>query len=382
MSKKRLPNRGTTSPERDKRLVSEIRRFMDGQKIRGLSPTLVKDEASVRTCLQELLGVVNGLDDSGGDLGNSIALLSQAYWNARLSWEQVASILRSGLQYAKLYRYLFKGATEDIEAVVGSPGGNFVQLLTFMAAVRDRTAPLKPPPQYAKTSDVLLYRSQRGNRPIDIADSPVADQYEENLRHSRAFTEKVLCLTNDLPISFWLYEAIRDWFVPCTPDYNFWEEAATKPLDDVTHFLLRELCSENDVAVLGVHPFGTKETKTVEVQVHRVRVQRQHLTGPYLVLIPGYYQASHIKKNANTDFIDLYGCMSGVPKTRPTRESKETKKALARQYMDKLIAGGIPPYDAWHAARKKMNWSPSTAIRYLGAEPTQLHVPRPIEKLK
>ena len=103
---------------------------------------------------------------------------------------------------------------------MGSPGENFVQLLAFMAAVRGRETPLGPPPQYCQKGNKYRYRTNRVKGRARITESPIADMYEFNLRFNPDFASAVLELSNDLGMSYWVYEAVRDWFVPCDASFD------------------------------------------------------------------------------------------------------------------------------------------------------------------
>ena len=334
------------------------------------APDAVKDEASVRHCLQELVdsAAQSGTLDSA--LGKSVMLLHQAYWNARLSWKQVASILRSGIQHGELYRYLFENSKEEIEAWVGSPGENFVQLLAFMAAVREKKKPLKPAPQYFLKGIKHVYRTNRSSNRATIPQSSIADTEESNLRQDSEFAAEVMELAQDQPVKFWAYEAVRNWFVPCDSNFDLCEDKTGSQFDELTRLILAELCFERSLGILAVHPCDG-DGKAVELQLQRVRILRQRASGPRVVLIPGYYQPTQIRSHDDRDFIDLYGCMSR-PYQKRTRESLSAITKRTRQRMKELMAEGKAHNEARELVQREENWTYETARKRLGITKTLL----------
>ena len=380
MPSKKLPHQEATPLAKITSLGSEPQLVGPAQHLKPLSTDLPKDETGIRLYLRQMVEDVNNSSEPNASLSRCIALLNQAYLNARLSWLQIASIFRSDLKYTDLYQYLFNDSKEEIEAAVGSPGENFVQLLAFMAAVREKKLPIKSPPQYfkndgevptAKEKGDYFVRSNRVKGRSTIHKSSIADSYEANLRNDSEFTQNVLDLTSDQPITYWVYEAVRDWFVPCDNDFNPLRTRNFNDLDDLTRLILPELCFERSIGILAVHPFGSVAT-SVEVQVQRVRIQRQRTCGPRMVVIPGFYQPSQIRTHATRDFIDLYGCMAGVPRTSP-RKSVATLKRLARKRFEDLKASGELPTVAWAQVGREMGWTEETLQKRIGAEPALLH---------
>ena len=133
-----------------------------------------------------------------------------------------------------------------------------------------------------------------------------------------------------------------------------------------------ELCFEHSIGILGVHPFGP-DGKEIEVQVQRVRIQRQRTCGPRLVLIPVIHQPTQIRTHEERDFIDLYGCMSGsAPRTNP-RKSEATKIVRAKLLMKQLIKNKVTPHEAWKEAGYTYWNSDLTIEKHLGAQPVAVH---------
>ena len=357
-------------------LVERVSHLISGNDLQPIPVALVTDDASLRKCLLAISRAAEAKGDEATLLRNSTDILLWAYRIARLSLEQVSSILTQGISYPKIFQFLKVDAPSGNVGMVApdTRRDDYVHLLACISAIRDGQELPKPAPMYVKTGKTLMLRTRHlvfrdGIAKTPPEDPPPADVYEKRLRNNKALEDQLSEIADGFAINYWIYLLNQHWFVPLDEHRQFFEDVSKKLPHRYELLLLRGVCMENHLAVVAFHPDRHGKGKVLALQAQRVRVGFDSRTNANVAYIPAYYRFSHIEDNKLTDFLDLYGCMSSPSDQRPLRMTEEELVSEAEQFYRQCLAERMTENQAWHATRAHMSWSDDTMIKRLWAEP-------------